>query len=528
MASIPLRESLLPNDNRPTQAPVVTVVVTAAPLLLAIAGSALAPLPCAFSLAGVSGGTALLLAIGMANDYTTVLMVRAASRCGVTGYEEVVSAAGGPRALWWCRAALVLLLFGTICGALAAIQETGDRAIVQLFPAWSQGHPGTGGTSVLVGATVLVLLPLSTASLGELPFVSVLGVLMMLGLAGYVVFLAASDTAGGNSPTLSGQVNINTLAERQAPQQLLQADASSGGMLSFSEAASTFGYAFYVQPCAIPLLRTLPAGDEGARLLCHSVHLTFIVTALAYLCVGLGGLLYFGEGHVPQNLLQGFSGRVGGTLAGVFCTYLMLCVSPIVVPLRETLVRLYREQSHLQTNAVGLTTRRWSGASSSAAAAAADPAVLDPGPNALATAGIVGAALIVAVLLPNASSALFALTGATGVCAIGYCFPIFAYWTLPPQLGGAAAPIDSLSSKVGEPYNPFVTPQWTRPNEEPVAAPLQRPADATAALRQRNLLVARVLPAAVLMLGVGVSIFTLIEVFDQVVEQRTTCSVDVE
>jgi hypothetical protein len=70
-------------------------------------------------------------------------------------------------------------------------------------------------------------------------------------------------------------------------------------------------YAFYVQPCAVPLLRTLPPGDEGARVLCAAVHLTFVLTALAYLCVGLGGLLYFGEGHVPQDLLQGFGGRIG-------------------------------------------------------------------------------------------------------------------------------------------------------------------------------------------------------------------------
>ena len=109
-----------------------SVLLTAAPLLLAIAGSALTPLPCAFSLVGITGGTLLLIAIAVANDYTSVLMVRSASRLGGTGYEEVVLAAGGRRALLWCRVALVLLLFGTMCGCLAAIQETGMRAITAL------------------------------------------------------------------------------------------------------------------------------------------------------------------------------------------------------------------------------------------------------------------------------------------------------------------------------------------------------------------------------------------------------------
>jgi len=41
--------------------------------------------------------------------------------------------------------------------------------------------------------------------------------------------------------------------------------------------------------------------------------------ARAYLCIGLGGLLLFGENKVPQDLLQGFDGRVGGSLAAFFC-----------------------------------------------------------------------------------------------------------------------------------------------------------------------------------------------------------------
>ena len=76
----------------------VLVMRTAGPLILAIAGSALTPLPCAFSLTGVTAGGLVLLAIGAANLYTTILMVRAAARCGTSGYEEVMEEAGGAAA----------------------------------------------------------------------------------------------------------------------------------------------------------------------------------------------------------------------------------------------------------------------------------------------------------------------------------------------------------------------------------------------------------------------------------------------
>ena len=89
----PLQASLLAPSSATPQLRTRSVLLTAAPLLLAIAGSALTPLPCAFSLAGVSGGTLLLIAIAIANDYTSVIMVRSASRLGGTGYEEVVLAA---------------------------------------------------------------------------------------------------------------------------------------------------------------------------------------------------------------------------------------------------------------------------------------------------------------------------------------------------------------------------------------------------------------------------------------------------
>lgn len=49
---------------------------------------------------------------------------------------------------------------------------------------------------------------------------------------------------------------------------------------------------------------------------------------------------------------------------------------------------------------------------------------------------IIGAALCVALALPDASASLFSLTGATGVCLVAYVFPIAAHWALPAAAAG--------------------------------------------------------------------------------------------
>jgi amino acid permease len=228
----------------------------------------LTPLPCAFSLAGVGGGTALLVAIAAANDYTTVLMVRSASRLGGTGYEEVILAAGGRRALLWCRVALVLLLFGTMCGCLAAIQETGMRAVEALH---SHALAHALDPWLLVGTTAIVLLPLSLASLGDLPFVALLGVMMEICLAVYVLALAVhqaiheanahghgSASVGGASyaPDASSYDSYtygdaaNALSAREHADSARALSAHGGGhalqstptsALGIPEAAATFG-----------------------------------------------------------------------------------------------------------------------------------------------------------------------------------------------------------------------------------------------------------------------------------------------
>ena len=321
------------------------VVRTGAPLLLAITGSAFTPLPCAFSLTGLATGAALLLVIGGANCYTTILMVRAAAALNVSGYEEVLRAAGGARALRWTQLALVVLLFGTLCGALSAVGETGVRALSELASETDSPLAASlASTPAVVGGCAAgILFPLSLASLGESPLTSAIGVAVMASLVSYILYAAIA------MPQVHRELGSGSIDD-VSPFAIAAA---------LPEAASTFGYAFYIQPVALPLLRALPPGEAGATALADALKLTFALTCAAYLCVGIGGYAYFGRGHVPQasagasraarasprpngahdssgrvhvaqDLLQGFHGRAGGALAGIFCAYLCLCFSPIL------------------------------------------------------------------------------------------------------------------------------------------------------------------------------------------------------
>ena len=171
------------------------VLRTAGPLCLVVGGSGIAPLPCAFSLAGIPAGIVVVILVALINDYTSIMLVQAAVATRKYGYEEVMAAVGGRVAQNGARAALVVLLFGTMCGSLSVILETGLRA--SEAAGWTAIHDTDGGRlALLAGLTWLVLFPLSLAGLGEMDVVSIFGAVMVVILSGYTVYVAAASGHG--------------------------------------------------------------------------------------------------------------------------------------------------------------------------------------------------------------------------------------------------------------------------------------------------------------------------------------------
>ena len=57
----------------------------------------------------------------------------------------------------------------------------------------------------------------------------------------------------------------------------------------------------------LPLLRELPEGEVGERVMTKALHLTFSLTTLVYATIGLAGYILFGDA-TPENILGGFKG----------------------------------------------------------------------------------------------------------------------------------------------------------------------------------------------------------------------------
>ena len=490
------------------------VIKSAMPLLLAVAGVSIAPLPCAISLSGIPGGVFLLVLLACINCYTSILLATAASRVGNFGYEEIMGLRG-PCSQNISRIALIVMLFGTLCGSLSVVWETGKHGarFIWGLDAWL-ADDGIGGLTLLVILCFGVLLPLSLARLGEIFAISLIGITLSLVVTVYTLYTAVS-TGGFSEPLVAAEL---TPVWTELP-----------------TTASLIGFAFWVQPVVLPLMEELPPGPVGVRIMTRALCLTYFCTALIYGSIGLGGFLAFGAA-TPQDILDGFSGTAGDMLACVFCIYVILSTPPVVVPLREVIERLITARGsrpgprpmrrHLPVEQLidAALDSRWGGGGSSAGADSPrldvrdrDPAspyepaspsgsssplspwpLLPPPPRRVAiserfralgkriqdliiTSLLLGAVFIVVVTLPGASATFFNVTGASGVCLICYVFPVLAYWwTLTPRATGGSLVIS-----------------WA---------------------------VDYALPAAVLLLTISISTLALISTFQSLASDSTICS----
>ena len=253
---------------------------------LVMFGGAIFPLAFAFSLTGLALGFAVVVTVALLNDYTCCLLLRAARRCDDLGardangstlsFEELARFCGGAPALALARVALVVLLFGTSCGGLAVIGEAGGRALCGAglitggddpdaacapAPAWMRAlrprlgvpapaNPEDAGVVVAVALTLLVLAPLCLArDITSLDRAGAVGLALLLALV--VVVVSRAAVAG-------------------FPEAVDHPAAFAWRAKGASAAARAFpilGYAFYVHPVLLPMLKEMTAREraEGRR-----------------------------------------------------------------------------------------------------------------------------------------------------------------------------------------------------------------------------------------------------------------------
>ncbi|KAG2499638.1 hypothetical protein HYH03_002577 [Edaphochlamys debaryana] len=355
-------------------------------LTLGVLGSTVLPVPYAFSKTGVAAGAVTMGLVAAANDATCCMMVRSAAHTGFTTYEQLAGWAGGPKARVFTQVSLILLLYGTLCGGLAFLSDVARVMVLKGFP------PGVApellqrdGRPVMVFTVLTVLLPLCLQRhIREFEKAATVGVVVVVALC---VIIVSRAVALGFPAIARGELDVfGVKVDEHLP-----------------EAFAVLGFAFYMQPMLMPLLKEMPVGPVGARLTERAVHITlFGVACGVYGTVGIFGASIFGiktESNIMVNDL--LPGHPTGTLVLYACLLVYLCCGMVTTH--------FALRSSLDLLLVG-------------------PGVPFTWPRqASETVGILSAASTVALLFPTQAEKIFALTGCTAVCLVCYVIPVYIH-----------------------------------------------------------------------------------------------------
>ena len=283
-------------------------------LTLGVMGSAVLPLPFAMSRTGIVPGLLVMAVVAWTNVASNVMLVRAAARTGRLTYEGIAEWAGGRAWRVGTQAALVTLLWGTLCSGLALVSDVAVVAAAKAFP--SGAAPDWLDGRVLVSAmALLVVFPLCLQRhMRQLEGAATAGIALVLALA---ALLAARAAAAGWPGLSDGDVSVwRVRLDGRLP-----------------EAFAVFAYAFYMQPMMMALLPEMPAGALGAAVMVRAVRWTLYGGAFAvYAAVGLAGAALFGadtRGNVMANrLVEGraatlalYGERGGGCCCACVCVW---------------------------------------------------------------------------------------------------------------------------------------------------------------------------------------------------------------
>ena len=378
-------------------------------LFLAVVGSAILPVPYAFRVSGLGLALALTASVWLINVYTSVLLVRscrytAALELKDVGMENLAAEAFGERYRTAMQLSLCVLLFGNMCGSFSVLKEVGVSTVRRFAggsPAgWEAALLADGGWRVLLLLVAAMIMPLCLLRrMRQLEAAAGVGVGVLFVLSGYIVFRSLESGMPGLTPRPDLDYNPWLDVSRRTPQAL--------GVL---------GFAFYLQPMLLPMLRELPAGARGRRILERAVTFTLGLTLLVYVLVGFFAVAHFGA-HTRGNVLENIRGGWAPALDVLVSVYLAVGVPPTQFSLRCTI-----EDMTVGTGAPFSLLRH----------------------VAETVAAVAGAFLVAAFAPPDGSAIIFSITGATGVCLACYVMPILIYLRFCDrhrrrQRGGAGA-----------------------------------------------------------------------------------------
>ncbi|EFJ19224.1 hypothetical protein SELMODRAFT_444299 [Selaginella moellendorffii] len=252
-------------------------------LTLSIMGGAVLPVSNAFTTTGIVCGFLIMLVVALANTYTCDLLLRQAYCTGALNYESLAFHIGGK---WWKLAteiSIVVLLIGTIIGNIQQVSEAaviGIENITSNAPSWLTGS----GRVLMILSVVFIVAPICLVEkMRQLEFFATVGTSIVIWLLVVIVI----DAIRFKLPAVkNGEL------------------AAVGFTSSITQAISTFGFAFYVQPMMMPFLAEMPAGKVGVKLTSYSVRVVILGTSFfIYGTIGFFGAARYGS-LTSENILE--------------------------------------------------------------------------------------------------------------------------------------------------------------------------------------------------------------------------------
>lgn len=282
--------------------------------------SSVLPLPFAFSRTGVTLGCATALLVALANAYTGTVLLRAAGHAGCYSFEGLAAMLGGPTWRRGTQVALVLLLFGTLCGDLALLSDLGVMALEGVggrvaVPAWLMAGQGR---VIMALVTLCVVMPLSMLrNFRQLEGAASAGVTLVAGLVGVLVVVSVR---AGMPAYASGAVPVWRVR----------------WTTDLPEAIAVLSFAFYVHPMLLPLLGEMPRDTRGVRIaVAANQVVTLGVALLIYTLVGVFGAARFGLDTASDVLVNPWlPPGAQAALCTAMVFYLALSAAPIAITLR--------------------------------------------------------------------------------------------------------------------------------------------------------------------------------------------------
>jgi len=363
-------------------------------LQLGISGSGALPVPRAFAMVGVRTGLGLCFIAMLLNKVTSEWLLVSACETATQklSYSALCKKAGfGVSLTVLVEIFTLTLMTGSYAACLAALRETSGRAV----DLWCGG--GSQIVRDLTPAAGILLAAVAGAKDYEaLSSFSTAGVAFLLGLVACVVgaFINAGPAADSADMSL-----------RDAP-----------------AAVATLGYSFYVAPLALSvyaneLSSTRFNRADLANIVKKATALTFMTTFVVYGLLGTCGALWLGS-RTPGDVATAFTDKF---IAPATALYLAVSLLPMFHPLQDSanaIVDLYRK--NIDNNHQPKPTTE------------TEEEEAPPSQEQPCVARLLAVcALVVAAMAARCDSiAIFAFTGATGVCVTCYVVPVVCFWRI--------------------------------------------------------------------------------------------------